>query len=86
MDINTTIYPTYDPILMLDLKGLVEGRRYSRKINNRMSLLVKCDECNEWLVKAGLQMKKLEDEEYLKAKKQGNVKEMLENLLGMDGN
>ena len=62
MNTNTIICPVYDPILMLDLKELVEGRRYSCKINSRISMIATCDECNSWFVKAGLQMKKLEQE------------------------
>jgi len=63
MDTNISTCPIYDPVSMPDLKELIEGRRYSCKIDNRMSMLVKCDECNSWVVKAGkMNAKKLEQE------------------------
>lgn len=62
MNVNITTCPIYDPSLMLDFKESIKDRRYSCKINNGMSMVAKCDECNSWFVKAGLQMKKLEQE------------------------
>lgn len=58
-----TSCPIYDPILMLDFKELTDGRRCSCKINNRMSMVAKCDECNSWFVKEGkINAKKLEQD------------------------
>lgn len=59
----STHCPIYDQKLMLDFKELIDGRRYSCKINNRASMVAKCDECNSWFVKEGkMNAEKLEQD------------------------
>ena len=62
MLLNAENCSMFVPELMLENKELIEGRRYSCTINNRLNVIARCDECNSWFVKSGMNTKKLKQE------------------------